>query len=169
MAVSLRTMPCLLIAAATLSLTACGGAIEEEGGEQTAVPAAEEPAVIGERHDNFEAMSDAFKPIGETMKTDTPDVAVIAQNAAIISANLQKIPDHFPAGTGMDDGYDTDALAVIWEQPEDFSKLTQNAIAAGAALVDAAATGDMAVIGPAVGALGNSCKDCHDTYRADDE
>jgi cytochrome c556 len=162
----------LLAISAALSLTACNGAPEDSAQGDTATaeaPAAEEPAIIAERQENFEEMGDAFKPIADTLKTDAPDLDLIAANAAIISANLKNVPDHFPADTGIDDGYDTEALATIWEKPEEFATAAKDAIAAGEAFLAAANSRDLDAIKAGVGELGNSCKTCHDTFRADDE
>lgn len=156
----------------SLLLAACGEASDEQTVQDVSdvdVIASEEPEIIGVRQANFEEMGDAFKPIGATLKSDDPDIEMIGRNAAVISANLQKMPDHFPAGTGVDDGYDTDALAAIWEQPEKYSNLTDKAILAGAGLVEAANSGDLSAVQGAVGALGNACKDCHDSFRAEDD
>lgn len=178
MALNARTMFRLFASAATLGLAACGGTVEEAPADEVAtapaaapvaITAEEAAAILKVRHDNFEEMGDAFKPIGDTLKSDAPDVALILANAEIISANLQKISGHFPAGTAREDGYDTEALAVIWQQPEEFSAATDNAIAAGAGLVEAAKLVELSEIRTAVGALGNSCKDCHETFRADDK
>lgn len=172
-------MPRVLIATAALALAACGGEAAPEApapetaetstAASTALSAAEVAAILDVRHENFEEMGDAFKPIGATLKTGSPDIALILAKAEIISANLQKIPDHFPAGTAREDGHDTEALAVIWEKPDEFSAASDKAIAAGAALVEAARGGELSAVQAAVGTLGNSCKDCHETFRAEDK
>lgn len=180
MAITTPITPRLFVTAAALALAACGGGVEEAPAEETAaeeaavdapaaISAADAEAILKVRHDNFEEMGDAFKPIGDTLKSGAPDMALILTNAQVIAANLQNIPDHFPAGTAREDGYDTEALAVIWEKPDEFSALTDKAIAAGAALVTAAQGGELSAVQSAVGALGNTCKDCHDTFRADDK
>jgi len=166
-----KTISPIFAIAAALSLAACGGAANDNAGGDLAAtdaPATQEPAIIAERQANLEEMGDAFKPIADTLKTAAPDLDLIAANAAVISANLKLIPDHFPVGTGIDDGYDTEALATIWEKPEEFASAAQDAIAAGEALLAAATSRDLAAIKAGVGKLGNSCKTCHDTFRADD-
>jgi len=45
----------------------------------------------------------------------------------------------------------------------------QKLVDARAVLVEAAATQDAAVVGEAVKGLGGSCKNCHDTFRLDDD
>jgi len=147
-------------------LSACGG----EAGEEAAAPAGDAPAEIAERQDNFEAIGDNFKAVREQLETDSPDMAVIQTSAAEINERLQRLPDLFPEGTSMEAGYDTEALAAIWEDQQGFDEAIQNAIAASEDLMAAAETGDPEAVGGQVGNLGlNGCKACHDKYRVDDD
>lgn len=149
-------------------LAACGG--ETGDAEETAAPAGDAPAEIAERQDNFEAIGDSFKAIREQLETDAPDMAVIQASAGDINARLQRLPDLFPEGSSMEAGYDTEALAAIWEDPEGFAEATQNAIAASEDMIAAAATGDAEAVGGQVGNIGlNGCKACHDKFRVDDD
>ena len=68
----------------------------------------------------------------------------------------------FPEGS---DFGETTALPVIWEKPDDFAKAVKMMQDAAAGINTAAASGDMAVIGPALGKLGESCKNCHENFR----
>ncbi len=149
-------------------LAACGG--EATSGDGAETPEGPPPAEIAERQDNYEAIGDAFKLIREELETDTPDMAAIQGAAGDINTRLQRVPDLFPEGSSMEAGYDTEALAVIWEDPDGFAEATQNAIAASEEMVAAAATGDPAAVGEQVGNLGlNGCKACHDKFRVDDD
>ena len=59
---------------------------------------------------------------------------------------------------------DTDALALIWEQPEAFNAAVADTEAAAAALLTAITEGgDVAA---AIRDLGVSCRGCHQDYRA---
>ncbi len=143
-------------------LAACGETAEEV---PTAELAAEDLAMIEARQDNFEEIGDAFKVIRDQLDADSPDFALISASAATIQEDAAKIPDFFVAGTSMDSGADTEALAVIWEQPEDFTAAHQKLVDASAVLVEAAASEDAETIGAAAMGLGGSCKNCHDTFR----
>lgn len=78
-------------------------------------------------------------------------------------ADLAKIvPDIFPAGSG--DGK-TEALPAIWEKPDQFKQAVQKFVDAANGLSSAADSGDPSKIGPAVKALGEACKGCHDDFR----
>ncbi|CCQ74300.1 cytochrome c [Magnetospira sp. QH-2] len=73
-------------------------------------------------------------------------------------ALAMQAPRMFPEGSDMGE---TGALPGIWEKPEDFKKALA-AFLAGAEMAVKADGGSMAA---AVGALGKSCKGCHDTFR----
>ena len=68
----------------------------------------------------------------------------------------------FPAGSNVGD---SEALPVIWEEPEDFAAAIEKVQAASAAFVAAAEGGDAERIGAAFRELGGSCRGCHDKFR----
>ncbi|MEP3421948.1 MAG: cytochrome c [Erythrobacter sp.] len=159
-----------LIAATPLIvlLAACGG--EAADAPQGTEAQSEVPSEIAERQDNFEGIGDSFKVIREQLETEAPDMAAIQTAAGEINTRLQRLPDLFPEGTSMEAGFDTEALAVIWEDPDGFAEATQNAIAASEEMMAAAASGDPAAVGAQVGNIGlNGCKACHDKFRVDDD
>lgn len=86
-----------------------------------------------------------------------------AQGLANGAAELKRL---FPAGSNVKD---SDALPVIWEQPEDFAAAIDKAVAATNKLVDAAAGGDKAAIAAAFKEVGGACRGCHDKFRAEHE
>lgn len=149
-------------------LAACSGEASEEGGPIEV--AGDAPAEIAERQDNFEGIGDSFKTIREELETEAPDMAAISVAAGDINARLQRVSGLFPEGSSMEAGYDTEALATIWEDPDGFAEATQSAIAASEEMMAAAASGDPAAVGEQVGNLGlNGCKACHDKFRVDDD
>ena len=62
---------------------------------------------------------------------------------------------------------DTEALDKIWDNWAEFEKAAKKFEAASADFSKAASTGDMAAVGAALGALGKSCKGCHDEFTED--
>lgn len=90
--------------------------------------------------------------------------AATAQNAAksLHGASMIHIETLFPEGSGEIDG--TRAKASIWSDAEGFAgKWTAYGDAARNA---AKSAGDgVEALGPLLGALGGSCKSCHETYR----
>ena len=151
-------------------MVACSG----EGASDTAAsgaakPAGEIPPVLKERHDNFEGIGDAFKAVRGELEKDTPDFALIAAKAGDINARAMKIETHFPAGTSVEDGYDTEALPSIWQKPEEFKAAGQKLVDESAKLVTVAGGGDKAATGAQAMAMGGACKGCHDQFRLDDK
>ncbi|MDH5255224.1 MAG: cytochrome c [Gammaproteobacteria bacterium] len=72
----------------------------------------------------------------------------------------------FPAGT---DAGDTDALPLIWKEPDKFRKLLGDLEASSAKLRDAVAANDKPGTLAAFKAMGEACKGCHDRYRKADD
>lgn len=158
----------LIAATASLSLlAACGGDAATEGAGTAG--SADEPAILDERQENFEGIGDAFKLIRSELEIDSPDFAAIGNAASDINTRAQKITAYFPEGTSVDDGYDTEALATIWEDPAGFETAAQNLIDASAEMVTIAETGDAAAVGELAKALGSTCKGCHEKFRLDDD
>ncbi len=166
-----RTSPISIVVAvsAYALLAACNGEASDAG-EEAAAAAGDAPAEIEQRQANFKAIGDSFKAIRGQLETDAPDFAVITPAAADINERLQRLPDFFPEGSSMEAGYDTEALAVIWEDPDGFAEAIENGVAASGDLMAAAATGDPEAVAGQVGNIGlNGCKACHDKYRVDDD
>jgi cytochrome c556 len=113
-----------------------------------------------DRHMLMEGINDAMKPLGAIAKKQAPfDAAVVKANATTIADNLKKASTLFPAGSG---GGESRAKAEIWTDAAGFAKTMKDAQAAAVALQSVA---DEASYRPALGALGASCKACHDKYR----
>jgi len=74
-------------------------------------------------------------------------------------------PQIFPAGSGEGK---TAALAAIWDEPAEFKAAMDRYVNAAAGMADAVASQDMGQVGPAIQALGKSCKGCHDDYKSAD-
>ncbi len=149
-----------------VALAACGGA-EGSGdeGETGAAADTEVPTEIAERQANFEAIGDSFKVIRTQLESGEPDLSVIATEAANMSEKGQAQANLFPAGTSVDDGFDTEALAVIWDEQEDFGQKGTDLGAAAAKMVELAESGDAAAVAAHVKDLGGTCKACHDKFR----
>ena len=158
---SLRTL--ILVAPLAALLAACGG----EGG---GAAAGEAPAELKIRHDNFEAISDSFKMIRSQFEEGKEtDIVMVAAAARDINERANAIKDHFPEGSGRDAGWDTEALPTIWEKPAEFTAAQQKLLEESAKLMTLAEADDVEGARAQVGALGASCKNCHDTFRLDDE
>lgn len=146
------TLAALLLPAAALAVPAL-------------VEAAKPSPVFKLRHDNFEAMGRAMKGTFDEFKKPAPSIPVIRANANVLAAAALKVKGHFPKGTGPESGRKTEALPAIWERPADFAAAADRLVGATKAFQLAAATGDLAKIQPAAGAVGASCKNCHESFR----
>lgn len=163
----IRSLAPRLVVSATLAglLAACSS----EAPADAPAAAAAEPAVIEERQDNFEAIGDAFKAVRGELEKDAPDFTLIAAKASDINTRAAKIEGHFPAGTSVDDGFGTEALAAIWQKPDDFKAAAQKLVDESAKLASLAGEGDKAAVSAQAMTMGGACKGCHDNFRLDDK
>jgi cytochrome c556 len=122
-------------------------------------------ALMKQRNDNMKAMGDAAGKVGKSFQSGSPDLNVIRQAAAQIASLAPKVVSWFPAGTGPVVGK-TRAKAEIWQKPEDFASKAHDLSQAATDFNDAAKLGDMNRIKVTFGAMGKTCKACHDLYRA---
>ena len=88
----------------------------------------------------------------------------LALHASGIAGLAEVAPEVFPAGSTSEK---SKAKANIWEDAEGFGEAMDRFVAAADDMADAAKSGDMALIGKSVQALGGSCKGCHDEYQAE--
>lgn len=91
-----------------------------------------------------------------------PDDLAFHANAMKNLATI--VPHVFPEGSGVSD---SEALPEIWEEPEDFKAAMDEFVNAANGMAEAANSGDMGQVGPAIKALGQACKGCHDSFRAE--
>jgi cytochrome c556 len=93
---------------------------------------------------------------------DAKAFATAADRAAFISTVA---PDTFP--TGSDTGAPTEAKPEIWRNQEEFGRMMRDLQDKTRALAAAAKGGDQNAAKAALGAAGQTCKACHDKYKAD--
>ena len=107
-----------------------------------------------------------FGRVAAMAKGSVPfDAKAAADNAALL-VTLSKLP--FEAfGPGTETGEDTAAKPEIWKETDKFKKDAEDFQAAVVKLNAAAAGGKLDEIKAAVGAVGKSCKACHDAYKDD--
>lgn len=107
-----------------------------------------------------------FGAMGAMARGNAPWDAKAFATAADRAAFMATVaPDTFPAGS--DTGAATEAKPDIWKNPEDFSRLMRDLQDKTRALAAAAKGGDQAAAKAALGAAGQTCKACHDKYKAD--
>jgi len=131
------------------------------------VLAADVAEVISARQQGFKKIGAAFKLIHNELAGSSPDAAKIAAAAAQIAASTSLIEGWFPPGSGPESGIKTHASAGIWTDAHGFA-------ATRAAFIRQAEKSVRQLSDPAERAawkdsstaLGQACKDCHDSYRA---
>lgn len=149
-----RRLTLISLTLATFALAAC--ADNTPGGK-----------AAHERHENFEAIGEAFDAINDQLESNAPDLATVKAETAKIAGLAPQVKNWFPAGSGPQDGKKTDAKAEAWSKPAEFAQAHTRFVDAVSALQAVAATGDMAAIGASAKTLGASCKGCHDKFKED--
>jgi cytochrome c556 len=136
----------------------------------TALPAAaqfQKPEdAIKYRQGAFTIMGNHMARIGAMAQGRTPfDAKVAADNAAIV-LTVSRLP--FGAfGEGTDKGMPHRAKAEIWKDNAKFKAAAEKMIGEVTRLEAAAKAGNLDGMRSAFGAVGASCKACHDDFRAD--
>jgi cytochrome c556 len=134
-----------------------------------AVSQAEDSAtIVHERQQLMKDFGSAMKTIGGYLQGGIGTTDDVAAAAGVIAEGAASLPDHFPAGTSMDDVMDpkTGAKPVIWEQWDQFVTDSQTLEARATAVQELAMAMDDAALGDAFQALGNDgCGSCHKTFR----
>ena len=122
--------------------------------------------VMHDRHERYEEIGKAMKGIGRELKADTPSVEALRRHAGLIARYAPQIPSWFPAGTGPETGIRTRAKAEIWTDNRTFVQRAEAFHAAAERFNQAAQAGDVAAMRAAQPGLSDSCKNCHDRFRA---
>jgi len=94
---------------------------------------------------------------------DDGHLAAHARGLALVAAELERV---FPQGSNVGD---SEALPLIWEEPEAFAKAISRVQKATVDFVTVADSGDKEAIGPAFRRVGKACGGCHDKFRVDDD
>jgi cytochrome c556 len=92
------------------------------------------------------------------------DNGFLQAHAEGLANGARELKHIFPAGSDVDN---SEALPVIWEEPEEFQKAISDAEKATAAFREAVSGGDKAAIAGAFRDVGAACRGCHDRFRLD--
>ncbi len=143
-----------IVAALALSLGAAAFA-------PATVYAQDGPTAVEYRQSIMQAFRTHMGGIGAAMGDAAPmghaeHHAVAFERMALALANV------FPEGSA---GEGSRALAVIWENRDDFMNKVTAIQTASARLVTAARSGDADEIGNAMSGVQGTCRGCHQTYR----
>jgi cytochrome c556 len=138
-------------------------------GSTSPVPNTPAAHAVVARQQNYKQLGRAFKTIGDELKKDAPDKAVIAPNAAKVKTLAAQIPTWFPNGSGAEAGVKTAAKPQIWSDPAGFAAAAERLKVETTKLQQFADAGDLGAIKTQFAATGAACKNCHDKYRVPDQ
>lgn len=118
--------------------------------------------IVEARIETMKSMSYAAKALGAVKIGVLPFSPDLARRAAAdLKAGVRAARDQFPEGGGEGK---TEALPVIWSERDRFDALFDD-LAAAASRLEAAAEDEAAAM-VAADAVAQTCKDCHETFRA---
>lgn len=135
--------------------------------QSTAATAADTAAeAIAERQALLKSMGDSMRPLsGIARGRVDADKAVMTRHANNVAAKARGLAASFNKDT-RSSGIASDALPAIWTSKADFNRKSAALVTASGRLQAAANAGDVASFRTALGAVGQTCKECHDSYRA---
>ncbi len=127
----------------------------------TASPFEKPEQAMQYRKSVFTVQARAFGALRAVVKGDAPFNAVEAKTNAHIISTLASLPwAAFGAGTDSNK-----TKPEIWTDAAGFKAAADKYMVATVVLESAAKTGDLNQIKTAVGALGATCKQCHEAYK----
>jgi cytochrome c556 len=147
---------------AGLSLAAAGAIARDYTGPPPTAPG---PAAAYARQHNFKLQGAAFKAINDELKNDTPNISLIAANAAKLRASAANLPSWFARGSGPESGFPTDAKPEVWTDAAGFAAAANKLQVQTTTLQQLAAAGNLAGVRSQARTVGEACKSCHETYR----
>lgn len=122
-----------------------------------------------ERHEMMEGVRDAAKPVGQMMQGKIDyDADQVMTSLGVFNDAAMRVGGLFPAGSESGSGEHSRAAPAVWEDREGFDAAIvewQEAIKVAMDAEPATLDAGKPVLGPIFGA----CKNCHDSYRIEDE
>lgn len=145
-------------------------AVAAAGGLAAAMPAAaqfQKPEdAIKYRQSVMTVMANHFGRVAAMAQGRVPFDAKSAADNAQIALEMSRLP--FVAfGEGTDKGMPHRAKPEVWKEPAKFKASAEKMQGDMVKLEAAAKSGNLDAIKSAVGAVGQSCKGCHDDFRAE--
>lgn len=114
----------------------------------------------------FTVMGTHFGRIAAMAQGKAPFDAKVAADNATLVAEMSKLP-YTAFGEGTDKGLPQRAKPEVWKEPAKFKAAAEKMQGEVAKLDAAAKSGSFDAIKTAAGAVGQSCKACHDDFRAE--
>lgn len=117
----------------------------------------------------YKQLGENFKAINDMVRGGDVQPPLLRRYAAQIGDMAKHQYRLFPANSGPQPGLKTAALKDIWARPADFRAAQDNFARHAQSFQRVAMTGDVAAIRTEARSLGGSCKQCHDSFRAESE
>ena len=120
---------------------------------------------ITKRRLHMAEMNGAMLNLGKQIADAHPNRAIISAAAAKIAGFAPAIPTWFRKGSGIESGFETEALPVIWQAPQDFTRRALDLQAAARRLQSLARSGDIAAVSAQAKVVDQACVRCHRDFR----
>lgn len=117
------------------------------------------------RQSALTVIANSFGKIGAMVNGRAPFDAKVAQDSAHVVATLSALP--WAGFTANTEALKSRAKPEIWKDAAKFKESSDKMVAEAAKLEAATKTGNLDAIKVAFGAVGGSCKACHDAFRAE--
>lgn len=117
------------------------------------------------RQSALTVIANSFGRIGAMVNGRVPFDAKVAQDSAHVVATLSALP--WAGFTPNTEALKSRAKPEIWKDAAKFKESSDKFVVEAAKLEAAAKTGNLDTIKAAFGAVGGSCKACHDAFRAE--
>ena len=120
---------------------------------------------VAARQHNLKDLGGAFKAVRDQLRKPQPDLVQVQQAAEQIEQLAADMGRWFPKGSEPGPDVETDAKAEIWSDTAGFAKVLTRFQQEAPKLLVLAKAADVDGLKKQVGAVGASCKACHDNYR----
>ena len=117
------------------------------------------------RQSALTVIANSFGKIGLMVNGRAPFDAKVAQDSAHVVATLSSLP--WAGFTPNTEALKSRAKPEIWKDAAKFKDSSDKMVAEAAKLEAATKTGNLDAIKVAFGAVGGSCKACHDAFRTE--
>lgn len=152
---------------ALLSLSAPPTAVANDHEVKTAASEKQASSAITFRKSLLQLVRSNMGPLGAMAKGNIPmDADVIALNANRIAFLGEMMHDYFNLDTSAY-SLDTEAKADIWKEHADYTAKINDLVDAAVKLEALVANEEKGEYRKGIGALGGTCKACHDKYKQD--
>lgn len=117
------------------------------------------------RQQIFQTLGANLTAVVMNLKGEVSFPDAVAVHARTVADTAPLIVPAMAQDTAGQGARDTDALAKIWDNWDDFTAKADDLEAAAVRLAELAGGDDMAALGAQVQEVGAACKACHDDYR----